>query len=67
MGIVQAYRHDDMTELQVGSLRKPFVDPQLLELDLAALLLFVFPFSSLVGLVLYGRARTRMLEFNLRA
>ena len=67
VGIVQAYGHDNMTELQVGSLRKALVDPQLLEFHLTAFLLFIFPFSSLVGLVLNGRARTRMLEFNLRA
>ena len=54
MGIVQAYGYDDMTELQVGSLREPFVNPQLLQFHLAAFFLFVFPLSSLVSLVFYG-------------
>ena len=67
MGIVQTYRDDNVAELQVGSLREPLVDPQLLEFDLATFLLFVFPFSRFVGLVLNGRTCTRMLEFDLRA
>ena len=67
MGIVQTYGHDDMTELQVGSLREPFVDPQLLQFHFAAFLLFVFPLSSLIGLILDGRTRTSMLKLDFRA
>ena len=67
MSIVQAYGYNDMTELQVGSLRESFVDPQLLQFHLATFLLLVFPFSCFVGLILDGRTRTSMLKLDFRA
>ena len=54
MGVVKAYGYDNVTELQVGGLRKAFVNPELLEFHLTAFLLFVFPFGSLIGFVLNG-------------
>ena len=65
--VVQSYGHDDMSELQVGSLRELLVDPELLQFHLTTFLLLILPFGSLVGLVLDGRAGTGMFELDLRS
>ena len=67
MGIVQAHRHDDMSETQVGCTREGLLNPELLEFHLAAFLYFLFPFAAFLVFFLVGQSVAAMLKFYFRA
>ena len=65
VGVVQAYRHHDVPYLNIKRARELLVDPELLQLYLAAFLLLAFPLGSLVGFVLDGAASAGVFKLHL--
>ena len=67
VGIVQAHGHHNMSEAQVGSARESLLNPELLELHLAAFLHFLLPLSAFLVLFLVGQPVAAMLKLDFRA
>ena len=67
VGIRQSHRYDDMSEAQVQRVRERFLQPELLELYLAALLYFLFPLAAFLVFFLKGKAVTAVFELYLRS
>ena len=67
VGVVQAYRHHDVSGADVGKAAKRLLNPELFQLYFAAFLRFLFPFAAFLVFLLVGDACAAVLEFNLRA
>ena len=67
MGVVQSHRHHDMSSTDVGPAGKRLLDPELLQLYLAALLYFLFPFAAFLVFFLIGQSVAAVLKLNLCA
>ena len=67
MGVVQAYRHYDVSGADVGIAAERLLNPELLQLYFAAFLRFLFPFAAFLVLFFIGDAGATVLELYLRA
>ena len=68
VGIRIAHGHDDLTGLDIElPTSKLLVDPELLDVHLAALLHFSLILAGLLGLDLHGAATAAMLKLHLAA
>ena len=66
VGVVQAYRHDDVADTQVGPLCKRLLKPELFQFYLAAFLYFLFPLATFLVFFLIGQAVAAVFKLNLR-
>ena len=67
VSIRQTHGHYDMTYADVSPTGKRLLYPELLQLNLAALLGFLFPLTAFLVFLLVGDARATVLKFYLRA
>ena len=56
-----------MSEAQVGLVRERFLQPELLQLHLAAFLNLLFPFAAFLVFLLVGQSVAAVFELYLRA
>ena len=66
VGVVQTDRHHDMPEAEIGCTRKGLLNPELLQLHLAAFLGLLFPLAAFLVFLLVGQTGATVLELNLR-
>ena len=65
MGVGEAYGHYYMSDTDICPACKRLLNPELLQLHLAAFLGFLFPFAGLFKLFLNGTACSAVLKLNL--